>query len=179
MALLTNHAAQQTCRFCQEGRGINWPCFELADEIIELRQGEAEGKDHSQYGYALESGQEPVFLTPGISTDADYWKARLYSILSHKPVAGAESQYDVYQRAERFLRMRIGELAASLEASNRRLKVAVFTHENVIKCLLIGLKLHPGPYMGIILPNLSVTRLEYSDGKWRALDAPTNNLHSA
>jgi broad specificity phosphatase PhoE len=154
--------AQQSCSLCQKGFDVMWPSYELADDIVELRQGEAEGKSRDLYrfGAVMVAGGPLVFP----HTDEEFWTAKLHSP-SCEPVPGAESQAEVFQRAKRFLEMRSESLAD--RSGDQVVTVAVFTHENVIKCLLRGLELCARSYVDIKVRHLSETTLEYTNGKWR------------
>jgi broad specificity phosphatase PhoE len=151
--------AQQTCRYCQNQLGISWPRFEVAADLVELRQGEAEGETRSSFVYAIGGKREP--LTAGHSDD-DWWRARLCST-NLEPVRGAETQEEVYQRARRAIEAWLG----GIESSDGQC-LAIVTHENVIKCLLRGLKLTTKSFSAIRVGHASAIQLRWSaPDEWR------------
>ena len=139
--------------------------------LIELRQGSAEGESREKYQPAIKLpiDLKPKFLVRG-SSDEEFWFSKLHALADGASVPCAESQAEVFERVRRCLEdlaLRPWEsvrVATGLDVP----RIAVFTHENVIKCLLLGPGLGSKPYGSFKLANLSVTvvRLE-GNRPWR------------
>ena len=131
--------AQQTARHCLENMGYDWPKFKVDERLTELSQGQWEGN-----------------LDYKTRTD-DVW-LNINAMGWHFTPPDGESQYDVYQRANEFIEQEI----LRQESYN----ALVFTHNNVIGCLLTGLmglerhKIHE-----IKLYPTSITTLHYESGE--------------
>jgi len=149
---------QQTCRYCLDGMAV-WPRYELLADLVELRQGIAEGAstDNFQPALSMPDCPEPKWLQPNDSTDEDFWYSTLHSRSKRTSVPGSESQAAVFERARRCLEDVVLRLCG--QTHGRIPRAAVFTHENVIKCLVLGLKLRDEPYKTLAFANLSVTKI--------------------
>lgn len=132
--------AQQTARYCLQEMGYAWPRLRLACEVAELGRGDLEG--------TLKSEAIPPEARKRIT---NFWEYK---------VGNGESQKDVYERASSWINMEI--------IGNGKERVAVFTHENVIKCLAAGLLgLDKDKVHSMKLENASVTVLKYDNGVWK------------
>ena len=169
--------AQQTCRLCQDEilksiaarSGVNappvWPIYEMAPELSELFQGEAEGRLKTDFVYAeLQDSGQYIEMQEG-GGDADWWRAKPLSIASRKFARGAESQEDVFERSVCFLKQRIMKVVEP--ESIKTPKVVVFTHETVMKCLCY--KLFAIPFYRTKIGNCTVIKLGYTEDGWRLL----------
>jgi broad specificity phosphatase PhoE len=103
--------AQQTARYCLQEMGYQWPLIEVVSELSEIDHGDIEGKNKRE------------IMTPEVRQGVtNYWR--------FVPPRGNESQEDVYRRAYSWIER-------NLLAEEGRF--ALFTHETVIKCLLVGM----------------------------------------
>jgi len=104
--------SQQTARYFLEEMGFEWPRIYTDERLTELDQGIWEGRIDYK-------------------TRTDDIKQNMDAMKWHFTPPEGESQYDVYSRANEFIEEDI--LGKGYE------NVAVFTHQNVIACLLTGL----------------------------------------
>jgi len=128
--------AQQTARYCLNEMGYDWPVFDVDERATELSQGEWEGKND------LGARTENVWA----EIKKEGWRFR--------PPQG-ESQNDVYERAYGMIVQEI--LCKDYESA------AVFTHKNVIACILTALdNLDTNKAHKIEIAHTSMTILTYT-----------------
>ena len=146
--------AQQTARYCvaaMVGSRAPYADFgriEVAAELAELSQGRLEGQPRGPVQRKLAVLRQ----TPN----------RLWTF---RAAPDAESQRDVYRRAARWLAHN------ALGRGYRRL--ALFTHENVIKCLIAGLfGLSSEEAFRLRVPNAACTILGYRGRRLLAATGP-------
>ncbi|MBD3354589.1 hypothetical protein GF361_01230 [Candidatus Woesearchaeota archaeon] len=131
--------AQQTARYCLEEMGFEWPRIQVDHRITELDQGIWEGKVDCK-------------------TRTDDIKQNMDAMNWHFTPPEGESQYDVFCRANEFIEEKI--LGKEYE------NIAVFTHQNVIACLLTGLVgLDKNKIHEMELLHTSMTVLRYDENR--------------
>jgi phosphoserine phosphatase len=141
---------QQTARYSIKEAGCDWPKIEIALELAEIDQGDLEGKAKS-----------PV-MTPALRrTIPRYWE--------FVPPGGKESQKDMYDRAHSWIEKEL--------LPYDPLKAAVYTHEGVIKALLVGLfGVDEDAIFRKRVGNCEYVVLNHDGGKWSATKSSVDGL---
>lgn len=104
--------AQQTANHFLQEKNLSLSKVHIIEQLNELSQGSLEG--------TLKPDKTNLKI-------ADYW--------TYIPQGGEESQERVYERASRFIYKELFKFNQFFDSA----KLALFTHENWIKCLLAGL----------------------------------------
>jgi len=175
--------AQQTCRYCTQGMApasnsdpallnpIVWPTYELAPALVEQSQGAAEGRFKKEFEYrALDESTGKIRTLVSRDSDDLWWRAKPFLKSENRCVQDAESQQHVFQRASTFLEKKLSNLFKIWQPDMR---VVIFTHETVIKCLCSKLLADALPFRHMSIDHTTAIKLSYADA-WNFVDIEGN-----
>lgn len=167
--------AQQTCRYCQEGMakasegfsGNVWPRYELAFDLVEQSQGDAEGSLKSDYEYGVPEKNGTKFKSLLVGQgDSDWWLAKPFNKTTGLPARGAESQEEVFNRV---LNCLLSSIATVSDNNSKHVRIVAFTHETVIKCMCSKLIDGTLPFNKMSIKHTTAVILKYSND-WSFVD---------